>query len=1506
MSETEEIQSAADSESSDAESSRPDEDDTEKADVATPEPESTPTPKNEDPVPSSVVAAESGSPANPSQSSCPERGKAGECNLLPVLVERLRSALELSCSSQSSEEPIPPEDSGLESEEDLRMWASGLSPERSPRQLDLKFLEDLLLSDLQTALSRLQDTLKRVDASTLIKYSSTLDPGNKLHLLRLISNLLSKLKIPEEVKQVTPAKVTPNKRRRTDRHTIGVTSEELARARKWLEEKNLNEPIINKVENNEPVHDASTHQKEVNKVNNKVNVEPVMITSVPPPVIPPVIEPSKNNPIVKPSSPQEEIPIPNFYVQPAPSSRYNKFLEKKTKIKRANTIDIPNYMKLQAENGMALKRPINIGDKTPSGANIVPNFQARTESDKKFLALFNKNNDPGTVNTGLPFRSFNNSAADRNWNSRFSNIKTAFDKHDDGNVKSPGIKRNENPFGFRKSGSRDPEDYSVLKNKFQNGFTGTQNQTVAKNKFVHETKEPQTYAGPKNQFLSGNKTVENQFGVKRQFLPNSGNSENHLGSRIQFPPMSKQPENHKEPKYQYLPKSVNSEAYSGIKNKFTAGSQNQESHQVYKNKFHQDLRNHNDHVGTQNSEPNDTEDQEGVVVGSLRLPFNPGKQISTGFTHAPTSPFQKIEKPNRNDPPSFPKPNYLPKSGSLLQAKVKMFDQEKQDQPNYPKYKPKPNKIPENVYQIGKSEKITDHGTFNYNSFCKQFVPNKNESKLGNNAYPQSVVSAATTKLIMHIDKNKPKCPTVTTPDTPKQNPFKDLRRKSIDTEHVPPSDSGENYSLRIGPVHNIINESKVNYLNKTHQPIFLKIQNAQDDQETRGGENKILNGVQSYNGNRLLYSDATTAKDHQSNNYQFAKNYQQAPTSTSMGYSRQNSSEKHNYNGKQSVPERQKYNEIANYPEKQIYDNAIQSFPDRQKQSQTYSVQSYSKKPNQCCGHPNYAGKESQPDRRAFEKQQIYGTQNIVEKENQNYSSLPEKQHQSYTAPTISQSGNQPYVPQTYPSLKYPEKQISNNPQQTPNLHYSEKTKQDQDSAHYTTPVENERKASIVPHDLQEQSYQPVPILPETTQEFLDDENIQNQDISSEGVVTRYTCAIATVASVPESPDEGPEQSYSIPKEKKLDEIQRHNLLQQELIKKVQESEQIQLNPSMASKIVYPTRPTDLPKSEYPSKAFEIPKPEYPGNRAYEVSKPEYPYDLPKSDYCEKNYSIKPEPISGRNGQESNSSGRIRLEIDSSNTGKIKQEFDYQNVGRIRQDSNSPRRFSQGSTSSGKIKYEPEFPNSHSPSPVRSKPEPVIENNNTQEKISLFEERSSATQHFKPVTVPKSLPKVNVVTPSQIVKITRNSSPIDTSDEYLMSCSTKPSRSIVLSKSESWHQLAVARSNVHSTSTSPTKPPKPRSPSLRLNKQYEASSSSDTVKKMEERIQRYFESPTNQEPKRESKSKRHFSSKKTYSGLARSRTMPHIGEDGKFDDGDVDRVFDSLFREATGADSPY
>nr|XP_031844632.1 uncharacterized protein LOC116432217 [Nomia melanderi]XP_031844633.1 uncharacterized protein LOC116432217 [Nomia melanderi] len=434
------------------------------------------------PAPSSLSADDASSPGEDPADAAPpacdgERAgtsAAAEWNSLPVLVERLRTVLEHSLTSGSEQPARPvPEDSGVDSEEDQRLRNSMervLVDCKGPElRKDLKFLEDLLLSDIQTALSRLRETLERIDVAALARNGAASDPSSKLHLLKLVSSLLSRLQVTEEPTEkpaVLPS-TSLSRRRRGTRHTIGVSAEELAKARKWLEEERTgcsyveDAPSKDKEQANEAslekkpeevrdkcVKDA-INQRQVLEDKNKEIRESYKVAQPE--------DAKQSEGMIQYNYPESESAASNESDDRSrvsklaaalrqraelAGSRYpaaNKFTAKKTKIKRANTIDIPSYLKLQAESlgrensgCVSLRRPINVGDKAGlSPGTAVPTLQPKTENDRKFLALINRNEAP--ANAAAPYKPFgfakmDASLANKNWNSRFSNIKTTFDK----------------------------------------------------------------------------------------------------------------------------------------------------------------------------------------------------------------------------------------------------------------------------------------------------------------------------------------------------------------------------------------------------------------------------------------------------------------------------------------------------------------------------------------------------------------------------------------------------------------------------------------------------------------------------------------------------------------------------------------------------------------------------------------------------------------------------------------------------------------------------------------------------------------------------------------------------------------------------------------------------------------------------------------------------------------------------------------------------------------------
>ncbi|KAK9752686.1 Smoothelin cytoskeleton protein [Popillia japonica] len=135
------------------------------------------------------------------------------------------------------------------------------------------------------------------------------------------------------------------------------------------------------------------------------------------------------------------------------NEKANRFNSKKLKMKRANTIDIPkplNYyedddddsdnenLSSRRNSYLALRGPIRVGKLNVE--KKVPEFQPKTESDKKFMAFLgkhadnasNNNNSNNNNKTSLwcnQQSTINNNAKNsNNWSNKFGNIKNNFEK----------------------------------------------------------------------------------------------------------------------------------------------------------------------------------------------------------------------------------------------------------------------------------------------------------------------------------------------------------------------------------------------------------------------------------------------------------------------------------------------------------------------------------------------------------------------------------------------------------------------------------------------------------------------------------------------------------------------------------------------------------------------------------------------------------------------------------------------------------------------------------------------------------------------------------------------------------------------------------------------------------------------------------------------------------------------------------------------------------------------
>ncbi|CAL7947252.1 unnamed protein product [Xylocopa violacea] len=1303
-----------------------------------------------------------------------ENAPVGEWNSLPLLVERLRAALELSLGGRRDDEtPALLEDSGVDSEEDFRIRNSmelALGSCKQPELLkkDLKFLEDLLLSDIQTALSRLKETLERIDVAALAKHGAASDPTSKLQLLRLVSSLLSRLQVAEETEKTPSAEKVPSaekipvlpstslsRKRRGTRHTIGVSAEELAKARKWLEEERNVLPLqdiasvpkeqkeqcvpsngVNVVVDKKPeeIRDKCTkdaiNQRQLLEDKNKEIRDNCALRGIQ------QVDVSDSKAVGESSMNQSQYRTNNFHDKEnngnsiqdseergrvsklaavlrqraelvSSGGKYgasNKFSAKKTKIKRANTIDIPSYLKLQAESlghettgCVSLRKPINVGDKTFNSVNvIVPSLQPKTENDRKFLALISRNNEAPAVAPVVPFKTLGQTKAidmssltNENWNSRFSNIKTNFDK--------PSI-------------AEDRENKSSLKARANKMFPGA---------------------------------------TQTQVYPNTG------------------------PNY---------------------------SHQV------------------------------------------PKVDTSSGFRHAPSSPFRKIEKsspvPSSKVPTSYHWPKSAPLPTNTLKEKARMMFDRENTQPSSktsradlekPSF-PRPPWIEHERNENRANGTVTENGKLDYRSFCKQFAP--------------------------FVGK---------TSSTESKKLEEQHQRELAQRDRVPGIVDGK-ISFKVVP----------DKLVQTHQYPAMERRGSKEKFEAMKSGKGHGHTVNTFSDTVLRGSSSVAVQTGINEEYQDeGRSFKVVPRmSKGQNLTCSNAAVQTSY-------------------ESDVPMISINDTVDKQWRPLYYE--------------------QSDPGQASEDRQRF------VLDHNQNYHTVSsESEFNSSAVPSTVNVGQVASEQAVRESMPFQGVQSYQERTENPAKNYQS---EDTDNQDYSSPFVSSTLSSYK----QSGGESDAPELkvtdwsPETTS-FPDDQNIQNQDISPEiGVVTRYTCAIATVASSVDSPEPRSEEvaldsrgssspspsqwswSRSRPPTNETitseDEIRRHNLLQQSLVRRLQ-NEITTLNDQPHH---YPTSNLGqhLTVDHNQSKSST-----HSPNFVQSHQQPTY------------NQTVS--AVQGHQQQSYSQSTTIA-------SGYQQQNYSHpsviQNIPRPQQNYNKPANFDQPSGSQGSSRFakyltpvpqkKPEPTRAHSPGPV------------TANRVNALREAYEQS----PNSQPKPIQKERSPIPNGI-------NPIDSSDEYLVSCATKPSRSIVLSKSESWHQLALSTSyprapKVNVPAATPSaphsshpKPPKPRSPSSQKlrSKQFEASSMADSVKKMEDKIRQYFDHPAETVETKESMKHRRsprFASKGMV-GLSRSRTMPGIS-DGKLrlsipepqqvpllnvNTADVDKVFDDLFEEATRTDN--
>ena len=369
------------------------------------------------------------------------------------------------------------EDSGTESGEDLRLIAAGLR-DQLQIQSDANIIEDVT-----GALSRLENSLKEGK-------DITVDSEKRKALLALVDRLRAGLTSPEKLAEIAAAMSSldggeglygetsspeadahrsnrsrfAKRRNRVSRHTVGVSREELADARRYMEDMLImgnksqsNTPDVNSINNNVPpqwypieknasmgamltetaapilqrpkqfVPDDNSNSKFNNNKLTATNNKRRPLSGEYSVTFEPTIEYKQELP--KARSPPKERSKQNS--SPDDNSRNSRFSNKKHLMKRANTIDLAKTHKYNSEFdtdsdaedkqalNMGLKRAVQVSVKKRV-QNVVPPFEPKTENDRKFLAFINKQSDK-------PGLGWTSSRSVSNWTNKFGSIKSTFE-----------------------------------------------------------------------------------------------------------------------------------------------------------------------------------------------------------------------------------------------------------------------------------------------------------------------------------------------------------------------------------------------------------------------------------------------------------------------------------------------------------------------------------------------------------------------------------------------------------------------------------------------------------------------------------------------------------------------------------------------------------------------------------------------------------------------------------------------------------------------------------------------------------------------------------------------------------------------------------------------------------------------------------------------------------------------------------------------------------------------
>ncbi|XP_065226448.1 mucin-2-like [Planococcus citri] len=383
------------------------------------------------------------------------------------------------------------EDSGTESGEDLRL----LNPQ--------------LLDEVRGALNKLENALPALDAA---RRTSIIPLVNKLQSCLKVSGgagggetssaSAGTSPVPQQLLSPKPATNagTVSGRNRKARHTIGVSREELDDARKWLA---VAQNVTNQLDNDNDEDAAATatssctptpspapaskpmkfdSPNSTSKGYKPVKFTPITMQSPasdahqvnetltksksktqPQPSSAPLYCTSDEGDV---SSAGEETNVTTPAATNAPPwlcqsaneplssfkkmtpSRFQRKNSKSTRMKRANTIDVPNPSDSWAWGDDHQKRYHNdAAIKVTTVAPVVaavggcqpvpPTLQLKTENDKKFAAFLQQTKQEESQSHSKTVAYNPSAAGGLQWSARFSNIKTAFESTDSPTTPTP-------------------------------------------------------------------------------------------------------------------------------------------------------------------------------------------------------------------------------------------------------------------------------------------------------------------------------------------------------------------------------------------------------------------------------------------------------------------------------------------------------------------------------------------------------------------------------------------------------------------------------------------------------------------------------------------------------------------------------------------------------------------------------------------------------------------------------------------------------------------------------------------------------------------------------------------------------------------------------------------------------------------------------------------------------------------------------------------------------------